>query len=324
MSKNILVAGGAGYIGSHTVRHLAENGYSVTVYDNLSEGHAESVAGLDLVQGDIGDVPKLAQTLQERESVAVVHFAAFAYVGESVTNPEKYYFNNVTGTLALLSAMRQASVKNIVFSSTCATYGSPSVIPITEAQKQDPINPYGKSKLMVENILQDYQSAYGLNYASLRYFNAAGAHPSGDIGESHRVETHLVPLVLQSILGKQKISVFGTDYPTPDGTCIRDYIHVCDLATAHRLALEYLLGGGKSIALNLGTGRGSSVAQVISAAEKVTGKTCPVVYGERRAGDPVELVADASLAKKILGFECKILLEEMLRTAWLWEQNKLF
>ncbi|HEY9805494.1 MAG TPA: UDP-glucose 4-epimerase GalE, partial [Candidatus Obscuribacterales bacterium] len=284
----ILVTGGAGYIGSHAVLALQKAGYTVLVLDNLVYGHrdlVEQVLQAELIVGDTSDRALLDQVFATHDIAAVMHFAAYAYVGESVTDPAKYYQNNVVGTLTLLEAMLAASVNKLVFSSTCATYGFPKTVPIPEEHPQQPINPYGASKLMVERILADFDTAYGLKSVCFRYFNAAGADPKGRLGEDHNPETHLMPLVLMTALGKREsISIFGTDYPTPDGTCIRDYIHVSDLATAHLLGLEYLLQGGQSEVFNLGNGSGFSVRQVIEVAQQVTGKSIPAVEHDRRPG----------------------------------------
>lgn len=317
--------GGAGYIGSHTVRHLLDCGYSVVVADNLIYGHREAVdARAEFVEADLMEPASLTHLFEAHAFEAVIHFAAFAYVGESVTEPHKYYRNNVVGTLNLLAAMLAHGVKKIVFSSTCATYGEPSYTPIDEKHPQAPINPYGRSKLMVEQIFADYERAYGLQHIALRYFNAAGAAADGAIGESHNPETHLIPLVLKAITGERpSIKVFGTDYDTPDGTCIRDYIHVEDLAQAHRLAVEKL--GEYSGCINLGTGVGSSVREIIAAAERVNGKTCPVEYVERRPGDPARLYADNAKARAILGWQPQYTdIESIICTAWVWENNKKY
>jgi len=332
--KNILVVGGAGYIGSHVVRDLSEHGYHCIVYDNLSEGHreaAEATAGLQCVFADINDAQKLNETFEKEAIDAVMHFSAFAYVGESVVNPEKYYQNNVSATITLLSAMRKFNVTNFVFSSSCATYGNPVYTPIDEKHPQKPVNPYGATKRMVERILDDYHNAYGLNYISLRYFNAAGAHPDGTIGESHRIETHLIPLVLKTLTGeKENVKIFGADYDTPDGTCVRDYIHVCDLAVAHRAALELITNrrfeaSSNSYCINLGTGTGTSVKEIITAAEEVTGLKVPVINAPRRPGDPPALVAANDYARSVLGFDPKYTdIREIIKTAWAWEKNKRF
>jgi UDP-glucose 4-epimerase len=324
--ESILVSGGAGYIGSHVVRALAESGMHPVVFDNLSEGHAEAVRGHEMVVGDINDGAALREAFRKYDIKAVMHFSAFAYVGESVTNPEKYYLNNVGATLNLLAAMKDRGIDKFIFSSSCATFGDPLYLPIDEIHPQSPVNPYGRTKLMVEEILKDYHAAYGLKYFILRYFNAAGAHPDGTIGESHRIETHLIPLVLKTLTGeKQNVSIFGTDYDTSDGTCIRDYIHVCDLASAHLAALNILMAGGGGGAINLGTGKGKTVREIITAVEEVTGKTVPVVEGARRAGDPAGLYAANGEAKKILHFNPQYMdIREIIKTAWNWELHKKY
>ena len=320
--KSILVVGGAGYIGSHTVRMLADQGLSVIVLDNLVYGHRDAIVNdsVVLVEGDLGDDDTLERLFTEHDIDGVMHFAAFAYVGESVTDPSKYYDNNVARPITLLNAMRRHGCNKFIFSSTCATYGNPDYVPMDENHVQNPINPYGMSKLMLERVLADYDYAYELRYVALRYFNAAGASSDGIIGEDHDPETHLIPLVLDAADGRREhITVFGTDYPTPDGTCIRDYIHILDLARAHVLALDYLRQNKPSFACNLGTGVGHSVKEVIDVAEAVTGKKVPVVYGDRRDGDPPELVAAPAKAKEILGWEAEYKdLHEVIRTAWAW------
>lgn len=321
----ILVMGGAGYIGSHTVRHLLDNGYDVVVADNLIYGHRESVdSRARFVYADLLDTRSLDDLFKNNTVDAVIHFAAFAYVGESVNEPEKYYYNNVIGTVNLLHAMTMHGVKKIVFSSTCATYGEPQYTPIDEKHNQNPINPYGRTKLMIEQIFDDYERAYGLQHIALRYFNAAGCSSDGKIGESHTPETHLIPLVLKAITGERDcIKVFGTDYDTPDGTCIRDYIHVEDLALAHRLAVEKL--GTYNGCINLGTGIGTSVKEIITAAETVSGKKCPVEYVARRPGDPARLYANNTKAKEILGWIPKYNdIKGIIKTAWAWELNRRY
>ncbi len=322
----ILVVGGAGYIGSHAVLALQQAGYEALVLDNLVYGHRELVAklGAELVEGDMNDRAMLDQLFASREIAAVMHFAAYAYVGESVTDPIKYYRNNVVATLTLLEAMLAANVKHFVFSSTCATYGTPKSVPIPEDHPQNPINPYGATKLMVERILADFDTAYGLKSVCFRYFNAAGADPAGRLGEDHNPETHLIPLVLQTALGlRDSISVFGTDYPTPDGTCIRDYIHVSDLASAHILGVEYLLKGGDSGAFNLGNGSGFSVKQVIETAQQVTGREIKVIERERRAGDPAALIGTSERARTILGWQPQYAdLTQIISHAWNWHQQR--
>jgi UDP-glucose 4-epimerase len=318
----VLVTGGAGYIGSHAARLLQRAGHEVWIYDNLCLGHRAAVSTGRLIEGELMDRPRLVETLSALGIEAVMHFAAFAAVGESVADPAKYYQNNVVASLNLLEAMRAAGVKRIVFSSTTATYGVPEHLPITEEEPQRPINPYGFAKLVVEHALADYSRAYGLGYAALRYFNAAGASPEGDLGEDHDPETHLIPLVLQVALGQRPhITVFGDDYPTPDGTCIRDYIHVDDLGAAHVLALEKLQAG-QGLQLNLGTGRGHSVREVIEACRRVTGHPIPAQIGPRRPGDPPELVADARKAQRVLDWQPQYPdIEAIVRTAWKWHSS---
>lgn len=323
-NKTVLVTGGAGYIGSHTCKLLAKSGYLPVVLDNLVYGHRSFVKWGPLVEGDISDQSILSDIFIKYKPCGVIHFAAYAYVGESVINPAKYYINNVSGTLTLLEAMRASSCKNIVFSSTCATYGLPSSIPIKEEDPRVPINPYGKSKLMIEQILKDYDLAYGLKHIALRYFNAAGADIDGELGEDHIPETHLIPLAIYTLLGKtQQLEIFGTDYPTPDGTAVRDYIHVEDLAKAHLLSLEMLVAERKSDAFNLGTGLGVSVQQVIDSLRIVSGKNLFVSYGDRRAGDPPELVADPAKAKSVLGWQAHYTdLSDIMESAWKWHQKR--
>lgn len=322
MNNVVLVTGGAGYIGSHTVRMLAEAGYSVVVLDNLVYGHREALLSdsIQFVEGDIGDAALVGSLFSKYEVEAVIHFAAYACVGESVEDPSKYYANNMAAPLVLLDAMRRHGCRIVVFSSTCATYGLPQYIPIDEKHPQHPINPYGRTKYVVEQVLQDYDQAYGMRSARLRYFNACGASPDGLLGEDHDPETHLIPCVLMTLTGeKEKVTVFGTDYDTPDGTCIRDYIHILDLARAHILAMEDLKGGNASFSCNLGTGKGVSVKEIIDIAEAVTGVKVPVEYGDRRPGDPPQLVADPSLAKKILGWEAEYKdVQTSIETVWNW------
>jgi UDP-glucose 4-epimerase len=322
----ILVTGGAGYIGSHYVLYERARGSDVVVLDNLVYGHREAVGDVPLVVGDLSDRATLDRVFTEYRVDAVVHFAAFAYVGESVTQPEKYYHNNVVATLGLLDAMRDYGIRHFIFSSSCATYGNPQYVPMDEQHPQSPINPYGETKYMCEKIMQAYDRAYGLRFAALRYFNAAGADPEGRIGESHNPETHLLPLVLQAAQGTRgPVTVFGTDYDTPDGTCIRDYIHVLDLAQAHSLALERLRSGAESGFYNLGTETGYSVRQVIELCERVSGRPVPAEYGPRREGDPPRLVASAAKAKGELGWQPRYLdLAETIATAWAWEQNRRY
>ena len=323
----ILVTGGAGYIGSHCVLTLQEVGYEVIILDNLVYGHqdlVETALGTKLIVGDTSDRALLQQIFSDHQIDAVMHFAAYAYVGESVKKPAKYYRNNVVGTLTLLEAMLEADINKFVFSSTCATYGMPEKVPITEEQSQNPINPYGATKLMVEQILQDFNRAYDFRSVCLRYFNAAGADPEGMIGEDHNPETHLIPLVLQTALGhRESVSIFGTDYDTSDGSCIRDYIHVMDLAQAHILALKYLLKDGKTDVFNLGNGNGFSVKQVIEAARKITGKEIRAVECDRRPGDPPILVGSGEKAQKILGWKPQYPnLEDIIAHAWQWHQKR--
>ncbi len=322
MSRPVLVTGGAGYIGSHTVRLLASQGCKVVVLDNLVFGHREAIVdeGVELVIGDVGDRELLRDLFRRHDFGAVVHFAAYAYVGESVTDPLKYYWNNTAEPIKLLGVMQEFGCRNFVFSSTCATYGIPESIPIVESNPQNPINPYGRSKLMLEWILADCETAWGLRSACLRYFNASGSSEDGLIGEDHDPETHLIPRVLMAVVGEiPHVEVFGTDYPTPDGTCIRDYIHVADLADAHAKALDHLAGGGGSIRCNLGTGVGVSVKEIIAAVEEVTGRTVPVRYGPRREGDPPQLLADPTHAAEVLGWVAAHRdVRDMVRSAWAW------
>jgi UDP-glucose-4-epimerase GalE len=316
----VLVTGGAGYIGSHAAKALSRAGYLPVTLDNLSRGHATAVRWGPFVQAGLLDAAALDAVFAEHRPVAVMHFAALSTVGESVADPGLYYSNNVAGTLGLLEAMRRAGCGRIVFSSTCATYGLPETLPITEATPQAPVNPYGASKLMVERILADAGAAYGLEHVALRYFNAAGADPEGEAGEAHDPETHLIPLALAAAAGQgAELAVFGDDYPTPDGTCIRDYIHVTDLARAHLLALERLRAGAPSRAYNLGNGRGFSVRAVIAAAAAVTGRPVPHRFAPRRPGDPPVLVADAALAAAELGWTPeRAALETQIADAWAW------
>lgn len=328
MSKaKILVTGGAGYIGSHAALALKEAGYDVVILDNLVYGHreiVEEVLKVELVVGDTNDRACLDALFQVHQFDAVMHFAAYAYVGESVSQPDKYYRNNVIGTLTLLEAMKDAGINKFVFSSTCATYGVPTEVPIPEHHPQNPINPYGATKLMVERILSDFDVAYDFRSVAFRYFNAAGADPQGRLGEDHQPETHLIPLVLFTALGKQEsVSILGTDYDTPDGSCIRDYIHVTDLAEAHVLGLEYLLKGGASDRFNLGNGNGFSVKEVIEAARAVTGRSIQAEEKPRRAGDPPALVGSGDRAKQVLGWDPQYAdLETILRHAWAWHLKR--
>jgi len=325
--QTVLVTGGAGYIGSHGVLALQQAGYRVLVLDNLVYGHrdiVDHVLKVDFIEGDTSDRVLLDKIFAEYNVGAVIHFAAYAYVGESVSEPAKYYRNNVVGTLTLLEAMVAAGIDKFVFSSTCATYGIPKTVPIPEDHPQTPINPYGMTKLMVERILADFGTAYGLRSVCFRYFNAAGADPLGRLGEDHNPETHLIPLVLQTALGiRQAISIFGIDYPTPDGTCIRDYIHVCDLADAHVLGLKYLIDGGSSTVFNLGNGNGFSVKQVIDAARVITGCEIPAVECDRRPGDPPALVGSSERAMQTLGWQPAYPdIESIIKHAWNWHQKR--
>jgi len=320
---SILVTGGAGYIGSHTVKELVARGKEVVVYDNLSKGHREAVQDCPLVVGDLFDAPKLEQTIQENGVDSMIHFAADSLVGESMSSPAKYYRNNVAGTLSLLETAMQTGVKYIVFSSTAATYGEPEEVPIKEDAAKNPTSVYGKTKLVIEGMLSDFDRAYGLKYTALRYFNAAGAHESGSIGEDHTPETHLIPIIMQVLLGRrEKLTIFGTDYPTPDGTCIRDYIHVTDLADAHILALEALQQGAPSTVYNLGNGNGFSVREVIDTVEKVTGKKVAWEEGERRPGDPAVLIASSEKIIRELGWNPRFnKLEDIVASAWKWHES---
>lgn len=320
---NVLVTGGAGYIGSHACKALAKAGYTPVTYDNLIYGHTWAVKWGPFEKGDILDRRRLDEVIDQYRPEAVMHFAAFAYVGESVENPGKYYRNNVAGSLTILEAMRDHGIRNMVFSSTCAVYGTPETIPIPEDHPLEPINPYGFSKMTVERMLDDFSNAHDMRYVSLRYFNAAGADPDAEIGEDHDPETHLIPLVLDAASGRSKnIKIFGTDYDTPDGTCIRDYIHVSDLADAHMLALVYLRDNGKSDVFNLGNGTGFSVRKVIETAENVSQKTIPVVEWQRRPGDPAILIGSSEKAFLVLKWQPKYhALETIIGTAWAWENN---
>jgi len=320
---HILVTGGAGYIGSHAVKELVKAGHRVTVLDNLSKGHRAAVYNAPLIQADLADKSFLTELLRAQKIEAVMHFAASSLVGESMQRPAAYYQNNVVNGLNLLEAMREGGVPYLVFSSTAAVYGEPVQTPITENHPTLPTNPYGATKLAVEEALAWYYRAYGLKYISLRYFNAAGADPDGDLGEDHDPETHLIPLVLKAALGQlPAVKVFGSDYPTPDGTCIRDYIHVTDLAAAHVLALEALAGGSEPAIYNLGNGSGYSVLEVIRTAEKVTGQSLPAVFAGRRPGDPAVLVASPEKIRRELGWEPRYGdLPTIIETAWRWHQN---
>jgi UDP-glucose 4-epimerase len=318
-AKQVLVTGGAGYIGSHVNKLLSESGYDTVTADNLVNGSEEAVKWGRLEKVDLGDIESLKHLFSEYNFDTVFHFAAYAYVGESVKDPARYYRNNVVNTINLLDAMQQHEVKRLIFSSSCATYGVPDSIPIKEDAPQNPINPYGRTKLVMEQAIKDYYAAYGLEYCCLRYFNAAGADPDGEAGESHTPETHLIPLVLAAADCGHPVDVYGTDYPTGDGSCIRDYIHVSDLADAHVRAMEYLKSGGESRCINLGNGAGSSVFEIIEAAKRVTGRGIHINPCERRAGDPPELVGSAELAKTLLGWKPRFGdIKTIIRHAWTW------
>ena len=321
---SVLVTGGAGYIGSHTCKVLARSGYTPIVYDSLLRGNAWAVKWGPLEVGDLMDGERLRDVLRAHRPIGVIHFAAFAYVGESMLHPLMYYRNNVGGTVSLLSAMAAEGVERLVFSSTCATYGAPNTNPIREDMPQSPINPYGQSKLMVENILRDCTRDKSLSAVSLRYFNAAGADPDGEIGEAHDPETHLIPLALGAAKGDiPPLTIFGDDHPTADGTCVRDYIHVTDLADAHVRALAYAGANDGFTALNLGTGIGASIMEVIHATYEVVGRQVPFSFGPRRAGDPPALVADPSLARDVLGWSARNSdLRNILQTAWNWMERR--
>ncbi len=316
----VLVIGGAGYIGSHAAHVLRRKGYDVIIYDNLSTGSAVLAEGFELITGDLADSARLSPLL--RRCDAVMHFAAHAYVGESVQNPRKYFHNNVTAALSLLNSVVDSRLRKFIFSSTAAVYGTPASSPITEDSARQPVNPYGATKLAFENALEAYSRAYGLRFVSFRYFNAAGADESANIGEIHDPETHLIPLIFQAVQGKRAaLEIFGDDYPTIDGTCIRDYVHVTDLAEAHVLGLEYL-SKGESTAMNLGSGHGNSVHEVVSTVERLTGHKVPTHIGPRRPGDPAELVADPSRAERLLHWKARRSLDEIISTAWAWAQKQ--
>jgi UDP-glucose 4-epimerase len=324
MSSKYLVVGGAGYIGSHMVKTLFQAGHEVVTLDDLSTGYRDAVTGGEFIQGSLADAQLLDTVFASSHFDAVLHFASFIQVGESVTQPAKYYANNVVNTLNLMNSMVRYGVNNFVFSSTAAIFGEPQYVPIDEKHAIKPINPYGVSKAMVEQMLQDYDRAYGLKSVCLRYFNACGADPQAELGERHQPETHLIPLALQTLSGKRdSLTLFGRDYATPDGTCIRDYVHIVDLCQAHLLALDYLKLSNSSAAFNLGNGTGFSVAEVIAAVERVTGKKVPIVEGARRAGDPARLVADSTLAKNTLGWKPQYAdLDLIIAHAWAWEQKQ--
>lgn len=321
--RRILVAGGAGYIGSHTVKDLVKRGYDVTVLDNLSNGRITSIDGVKYVTGDIGDYTKVKELLVSCKIDAVINFAALAYVGESVSDPRKYYDNNVVRGKTFLDAIVDSGVNKIVFSSSCATYGIPERIPICEDEKQWPVNPYGWTKLMFEQMMRDYDQAYGLRYISLRYFNAAGADADGSIGEMHDPETHVIPILLQNALGlREGFSVFGTDYETRDGTCVRDYVHVTDLADAHIKAIDHLFEKENSDCFNLGTGEGVTVLELVDAVQRITGKGLKVSLEERRPGDPGTLVADNTKARSVLDWiPVHSSIDNIIRTAWNWHSG---
>ena len=319
----VLVTGGAGYIGSHTAKALAHAGFEPVAYDNLSEGHRWAVQWGPLVKGDLADATLLKNTLKHHSIEAIIHFAAFAYVGVSMVEPRKYFQNNVTDALVLLDTAIDAGIRTLVFSSSCAVYGVPESLPIPESNPKNPLSPYGESKLFLERVLGWYDGAYGLHSACLRYFNAAGADASGEIGELHRCETHLIPLVIEAALKRRgPVEIFGTDYPTPDGTAVRDYIHVSDLADAHVLALKRLLDRKESFAANLGTGQGISVNEIIRSVEKHSGITVPSRQGPRRQGDPPALVANAAQAHSLLGWKpSRSTIDEIVASAWRWHQK---
>ncbi len=322
-SKRVLVTGGAGYIGSFAVYCLKQAGFEVGVIDNLVFGHRYNIEALKVPfwQGDVGDKQFVAKIIDEFAPASVMHFAAYAYVGESVTNPEKYYNNNFVAALNLISVIKDKGIKNFIFSSTCATYGVPKQVPITEETPQEPINPYGRTKLNVEKLLSDFEHAYALKSVAFRYFNASGAHPQGILGEDHNPETHLIPLTIYSALGGPELKIFGNDYPTQDGTCIRDYIHVLDIAEAHVLGLKHLLDGGQSLRLNIGTGIGNSNLEIINAVEKVSGKKVRWSFAPRRDGDPPALIASAEKLTSLLGWKPKFTeIEATIRTAWEWHR----
>jgi UDP-arabinose 4-epimerase len=324
--KRVLVTGGAGYIGSHTAKALAQNGIEPVVLDNLSMGHLWAVRWGPFVEGDIADSDLIRDTIRRQRIEGLIHFAANAYVGESIVEPRKYFQNNVANTLKLFDAAIEAGLRDMVFSSSCAVYGAPQRVPVDEEHPQSPVNPYGESKLFAERVLKWYAGAHGLRFVALRYFNAAGADPEGEIGESHDPETHLIPLAIGAALGQRPpLKIFGTDYETPDGTAVRDYVHVSDLADAHVRALDYLAHGGTSTAINLGTGSGHSVLDVARAVERVSGGPVPSEFCERRPGDPPALVARADKACEVLGWTPKFpTLEEIVGTAWKWHRAERY
>mgnify|MGYP001580345997 CR=1 FL=1 len=321
--KNVLVTGGTGYIGSHTVKQLIKGNYNITVIDNLQRGHIQSIPKeVNLIKGDLSDQKLLNKVLKEHKIDAVLHFAGFIEAGESMIKPEKYFTNNISNGINLLNVMIKNNVKKIIYSSSAAVYGIPKNNLIKEENETKPINPYGETKLIFEKILKWYEHAYGLKYVSLRYFNAAGADISGEIGEDHDPETHLIPLIMQAALGKREnIQIFGTDYETKDGTCIRDYIHVTDLADAHILALKWLIKGKESRVFNLGNGNGFSVKEIIDLSRKITGKDIPIVEASRREGDPARLVASSDKIKKELKWNPRYDIKKIIETAWNWHKN---
>lgn len=322
--NEVLVAGGAGYIGSHTVKELRRAGFRPVVFDNLSSGHRDAVKGTELLEGDLRDPAAIKRAFEGRGFAAVLHFASLIQVGESYANPRKYYLQNLLTSLNLLEAALDAGVRRFIFSSSAAVYGIPREIPLRENHAIDPINPYGRTKVMVEKILEDYDRAYSFRFVALRYFNAAGADPEGELGERHDPETHLIPNVLRAVSGRgPRLGIFGTDFPTPDGTAVRDYIHVTDLASAHVLALRYLGDGGKSEFINLGTNRGYSVREIVAAAEKITGRPVPRDEKPRREGDPPVLLASKEKAERVLGWKLRHSdLETILQTAWDWHRKR--
>lgn len=321
--KTVMLIGGAGYIGSHAAKYVAGKGLVPVVFDNLSRGHIHAVQWGPFERGDILDRESLLRAFERHRPDAVLHFAALAYVGESVEDPARYYRNNVIGTQILIDAMRESGVSRFVFSSSCATYGVPNSLPIVEDAGQAPINPYGRSKLMIEQMLADYDRAYGFPHVCLRYFNAAGADPAGELGEEHLPETHLIPLAVEAVLGRSPaLTVYGDDYPTPDGTCVRDYVHVEDLAQAHHLALEYLAAGGGSDNFNLGNGDGYSIRAVLDAVARVAGRPVPVRYARRRPGDPPALIGSAAKASRVLGWRPRYAsLGDIIGSAWSWHSR---
>jgi UDP-arabinose 4-epimerase len=323
--KTILVTGGAGFVGSHACKALSRAGYMPVVFDNLERGHANSVKWGPLELGDLRDEKDLQRAFKSHRPWAVMHFAAYAYVGESMAEPTKYFDNNIGGTAKLLQTCVAFACKNVVFSSSCATYGVPARLPLVEDAAQNPVNPYGYSKLVAERMLKDVEAAHGIRYVAMRYFNAAGADPDGELGELHQPETHLIPLVLFAAMGREpSIKIFGNDYPTPDGTCIRDYVHVSDLAEAHVAAIDWLQAGKPSDSFNLGNGRGFSVAEVVRTSEKVTGQSVRTELRARRPGDPAVLVSDSSKARQMLGWMPKFPeLEQQIMHAWIWFRDKM-